>query len=370
MNAKQFNILAIAAAVSLVTAGIVHSAYDTWSVETVTGEKLFEAFDDDASRVSSLMLRKGKDVFTFKKDDAGGWSITERGGYPADPKKVRELLVKLARAELVEAKTGDPKRYKLLDLGDPTKEDSGSTLVRMNDSGDKVVGEVVIGKERISAFGRGKSGSYVRRPGKDQTWLTNVGLKPSMTVSDWVQPVFFRMALGEMSSLTLDPPDGDPVKIVTDPAKKETFKFQAIPEGKKTKSGVDATVMIKAIETLEMTDVRKAASAKVPKDAVTISADLETTDAMKLRFKVLKIGENDRWLSIDVLDDGKKKDVAEKLKADLAGWQFKIADWRSRQMFKTAAEMFEDKPQPKPAPAAAPKADPSASNDDATKPKQ
>ena len=370
MNAKHFNILAIAAVASLVTAGIVHSAYDTWSVETVTGEKLFESFDDDASRVTSLMLRKGEDVFTFKKDDAGGWSIAERGGYAADPKKVRALLVKLARAELVEAKTRDPKRYQLLELGDPNKDGASSTLVRMSDNDGKVIGEVVIGKQRVSAFGRGKSGSYIRRPGNDQTWLTNVGLGTSTTVSDWVQPVFFRMALGEMSSLTLDPPDGEPVKIVADPAKKETFKFQSVPEDKKTKSGVDATVMIKALETLEMTDVRKAADAKVPKDAVTISADLETTDAMKLRFKVLKIGENDRWLSVDVLADGKKKDVAKKLKADLSGWQFKIADWRSRQMFKTTAEMFEDKPQPKPQPAAAPKADPSASNDDATKPKQ
>lgn len=358
MNAKHFNILVIAAAASLVTAGIVHSAYDTWSVETVSGEKLFQSFDKDASRVSSLMLRKGKDTFTFKKDDTGGWSIAERGGYPVDPKKVRALLVKLARAELVEAKTRDPKRFKLLDLGDPEKDGAGSMLVRMSESDGKVVGELVIGKERISAFGRGKSGSYVRRPGNDQTWLTNVDLKTSTSVSDWVQPVFYRMALGEMTSLTLDPPDGDPVKIVADPAKKETFKFQSIPDGKATKSGVDATVMMKALETLELTDVRKAADAKVPKDAVSISADLETTDAMKLRFKVLKIGENDRWLSIDVLEDGKKKDLAKKLTADLSGWQFKIADWRSRQMFKTAAEMFEDKPAPKVEPKPAPSAEP------------
>lgn len=350
MDTKHFNVLAIAAAVSLVTAGIVHSAYDTWSVETVTGEKLFASFDKDASRVASVMLQKGKETFTFKKDNKGGWSLTERGGYPVEPEKVRELLVKLARTELVEAKTRDPQRYALLELGDPAKDGAKSTLVRMGDDAGKTVGELVVGKKRASAFGRGKSGSYVRRPGDDQTWLANVELDASTSVSDWVKPVFFRMALGEMSNLTLDPPDGDSIKIVADPAKKDTFKFESIPTGKKPKAGVDATVMIKALETLEMTDVRQTAEAKVQKGTSSISAVLETTDAMKLQFKVLKVGENDRWLSIDVLAEGKKKDVAKKLKEELEGWQFKIADWRSRQVFKTTAEMFEDKPEPKPEP--------------------
>ena len=93
--------------------------------------------------------------------------------------------------KLVEAKTRDPKRYDLLELGDPAKDDAKSTLLRLSDADGKAIGELIVGKRRVSAFGRGKTGSYVRRPGNDQTWLTNVELKTSFDVSDWVKPVFF-----------------------------------------------------------------------------------------------------------------------------------------------------------------------------------
>ncbi len=373
MDAKHFNMLAIAAAVSLVTAGIVHSAYDTWTAEKVEGERLFPDFDNDAASITRVTLTKGKETFTFDKNKSGNWSFTERGGYPVDGKKVRELLVKIARAELVEAKTRDPKRYNLLELGDPKKKDAKASFVRLSNAADKTIAELIVGKRRASAFGAGKSGSYVRRPGNPQTWLTNTVIRVPFDVSDWVKPVFFQMPLDKVRSVQLTPPDGAPVTLVLEAAPQSAtkanakdkktanktkknelkpepkFKFAAVPEGKKAKKGVDATVMVKALETLEMTDVRKAAEAKVPKNAVRIPAIVETQDGLKLEAAVLKIGENDRWVSFKVLQDGKDKKFARQLKEKLAGWQFKIADWRSRQIFKTAAEMFENKPAEEPA---------------------
>ncbi len=368
MNAKQFNILAIAAVVSLVTAGLVHSAYDTWTVETVGGEKLFPSFDQDAKQVAKVSLRKGKQAFTFAKKDGGNWVLAERGDYPVKSENVRKLLVEIARAELAEAKTRDPKRYDLLELGDPEKDGASATLVKLSDAAGKTVGELVVGKRRVSAFGRGKTGSYVRRPGQDQTWLTNTEIRTTMDVSDWVDPIFFKMPLQRFKSLVLEPPGAAPVNIIVDDKKKDSFKFEALPEGKTTKKGVDATVMIKALETLEMTDVRKTSTDKPPKGSQTISAVLETKDKMKLKFAVLKIGENDRWLSVDVLEDGEKADEAKKLRKELSGWQFKIADWRSRQVFKTATEMFANKVVKEPAGAAhKPPAGGSATPTDPTK---
>lgn len=346
MDAKHFNVLAIAAVVSLVTAGIVHSAYDTWSTETVSGKKLFPAFGSDANQVGQLVLRKGKDTFTFDKTK-DGWTFAERGGYPVDAGKVRELLVRVARAELVEAKTRDPKRYNLLELGDPEKDDAKSTLVRLGDADGKAIGDFVVGKRRVSAFGRGKTGSYVRRPGDDQSWLTNVELKTSFDVSDWVEPVFFKMPAADITTLTLQTPDGGDVKLVVDDRKKNTFKFESVPQGKKLKSGIDASIIAKGLETLELTDVRKAADAKPAKGEQKIPVLLETKDGMKLRVAVLKIGEDERWVSVEVLEDGKSKDLAKDLRSRLGGWQFKIADWRARQVFKTAAEMFEAEPEKK-----------------------
>ena len=39
------------------------------------------------------------------------------------------------------------------------------------------VGEVVLGKKRQEALSTGKAGTYVRKPGDPQTWLTNAELR-------------------------------------------------------------------------------------------------------------------------------------------------------------------------------------------------
>lgn len=350
MDSKSFNILAIAAAVSLVTAGLVHSAYDTWSVENVSGEKLFPGFDKDANQVGQIAISQADKKLDFHKSN-GSWTIANRGGYPAKTESVQQLLVRIARAELVEAKTQDPERYGLLELEDPSGKDAQSVLISMRDGDAKAIGDLVVGKRRQSAFGAGRSGVYVRRPGNNQTWLTNVSIRPTFDVSDWVDPVFFKLGDSKVKSLMLQTPDGGDVTIVAGEAKKDdkkeaTYKFASIPDGKKLKKDIDASVIVKGLQTFEMTDVRKLADAKLPKDAIKIPAVIETENGMKLQAEVVRIGENERWLSFKVIEDGQDAKVAKSFRDKLDGWQFKIADWRSRQVFKTADEMFEAKPEP------------------------
>ena len=363
MDSKKFNVLAIAALASFVTAGIVHSAYDTWSVENAAGTRVFPQFDAQASSIAQVKLQKGEATFTFDKVKDGQWILSERGGYPAEAKKIQELVGKVARAEFVQAKTKEAKRYDLLELGDPAKKDATASLIKINDAKGKSIAELVVGKRRGSAFGRGRSGSYLRKPDNPQTWLANLVIRVPMGVPDWVTPTFFRLPLDKVKAVEVLPPDGDPVNIVLETAgqpKKATdsktakastpkkkadpkFKFVAIPDGKQLKRDVDATVMAKAFETLELTDVNKAGSVKAPKGSTTISAKVETIDGMKFEATMLKIGGDDRWLTIKVVEDGSDKKAAEALKKSVSGWQFKIPDWRSRQIFKTHAEMFEAK---------------------------
>ena len=347
MDTKSFNLLAIAAVASLVTAGLVHSAYDSWTVENVSGEKLFPGFDRGANQVGQLALQQGEKKLEFHKVK-DKWTIANRGGYPAKTESVQQLLVRVARAELVEAKTKDPERYGLLELEDPTGKDAKSIMLKLSDNDGKAIGDLVIGKRRQSAFGQGRSGVYVRRPGNDQTWLTNVSLRPTFDVSDWVDPVFFRIGDEKVKSLTLQTPDGGDVKIVAEEKKgdkkEDVHKFAALPEGKKLKKDIDASVIVRGLQTFEMTDVRKRADVKLPKHAIKIPAMIETEKGMKLQAELVRIGEDNRWLSFKVIDDGSDAKVAKSFRDKLDGWQFKIADWRSRQVFKTFDEMFGDKP--------------------------
>lgn len=356
MEPKHFNLLAAAAVISLVAAGVVHGAYNGLSVEKVRGQKLFEGLDKSGDRIARITLQKGKGKLTFKKGDKG-WVIMERSSYPADRAKIRKLLVGLGEAELVEPKTRVPARYGILDLGDPASTEAKSTLVTLADSSGKTIADVILGKRKVGAFGRGKAGTYVRRPGNPQTWLTNANVRASVDVAEWVNPVFFRIDPAKIASLTVTEPKAAPYTIVADAKKKGTFRFEAIPDGEKLKSGVSATDMAKALQTLEMTDVQKS---EKPADGDKVAkAVLVTTDGMKLDIR-LRRDDSDRWMTLAVIEDGKDKGAAKKIREATTGWAFKVADWRARQTFKEPKDLFEPvkKPEakapPKPAAPAKP----------------
>ena len=119
------------------------------------------------------------------------WGLKERGGYPGQGRRVRTLLVALAEADLVEGKTRMTDRYAPARAGGPRGQGRqvapGAPARRQGQR----AGRGVVGKKRVDAFGSGKAGTYVRKPGDAQTWLANAELDVSLAVSDWVQTAVF-----------------------------------------------------------------------------------------------------------------------------------------------------------------------------------
>ncbi len=343
METRQFNLLALAALISLIAAGVVHSAYNTLDQEVVTGQKVFPALESRSGDVHQVVLEQGGKTITLKKtDDGKGWGIVERGGYPVDAKKVREIVVKLSQAELIEPKTRDPKRYAQLDLGDPKEKDASSRLVRfLNKSGDPVA-EVVVGKNRYAAFGTGQSGTYLRKPGEKQTWLAKLDLKAPMDVSDWVAPVFFRVAKDKITSLVVSEGETTVYKVVPDEGKAGSFKVVDIPSGHALKSGFRVDETINGVRTLEMQDVRKRTEKDGKPDRVAV---LTMADGSKYAVGMKRDGTDDkeRWLTVDVTMPKDEKDAAsaKAVAEDTQGWSFRIAEWRARQTFKGLDDLYD-----------------------------
>ena len=338
MKPKQFNMLALAAVVSLIMAGVVHSSYNNWTDEKVSGKRLFPSLETQADATGHITIQKGEKTINLKKSaDGKVWSIVERDGYPVDPQKVRKLVVNLGQTELIEAKTKSEKLHGELDLGDPKKKDADSKLIRLGDKDNKTIAEVVVGKERRGAFGAGKSGTYVRVPGDAQTWLAKVELDASTDVEDWVKPVFFSVDKKKVKSLVVAKGDEVIYKLGVKDKKAGVFKLVDIPEGKKSKPKLNTDDLINGIRTLEMTDVRAAVADDAKPDKTT---EIETVDGAKYRVG-MKIDGKNRWMTVSVLANGKDEAAAKKLAAATKGWAFKIADWRANQTFKTPEDVYE-----------------------------
>ena len=338
MKPKHFNMLALAAIVSLVAAGVVHSSYNSWSDEKVSGKRLFPSLETQGDATGHITIQKGSETINLKKAaDSKIWSIVERGGYPVDPQKVRKLVVKLGQTELIERKTKSEKLHAQLDLGDPKKKGADAKLIRLGDKDNKTIAEVVVGKERRAAFGAGKAGTYIRVPGDAQTWLAKVELDASTSVEDWVKPTFFDIDKDKIKSLSVAKGDEVIYKLGVKGKKAGEFELVDIPEGKKAKAKLKTVDLINGIRTLEMTDVRAAGADDAKPEMTT---DLMMTDGAKYRVG-MKIDGKNRWMTIAVLANGKDEAAAKKLAAATKGWAFKIADWRANQTFKKPEDVFE-----------------------------
>ena len=184
MRPKAFTILALATALALVVAITNYAAQTRLSAERVSGEPLLPGLAMQAAKIAKIELRQGEKTITLARDK-DTWSLADRGGYPAKPDAVRALLIKLAQAELVEAKTRNKDRYSLLELEDPDGKDAKSRLVRLTDDKGTLIAAAVVGKKRSDAFGANKSGTYVRRPADMQTWLANAEIDVPMVVRDF-----------------------------------------------------------------------------------------------------------------------------------------------------------------------------------------
>lgn len=342
MQPKQFNLLAVAAVVSLIAAGAVHSAYNSFNDVVVSGQKLFPSLESRADATGSISLQQGETKLTFNKSaDGKVWSLAERDGYPIDPQKIRQLVVSLGQAELIDRKTKNKDLYAKLDLGDPAVKVSDAKLVRLADSNNQTIAEVVIGKERREAFGSGQAGTYVRMPGDPQTWLAKVELNASMDVVDWVKPAFFKVDDQKIASLVVKEGDKPAYKIHRGEKKKDeklaAFEFADVPGDRKTKAGVSISDFIKGISSLEMRDVRKAKADDAKPD---MTAELALLDGTQ--FKIgMKREDKKRWITVAVAAEGKDAAAAKAVGEATKGWVFEIPTWRADQTFKKADEIFE-----------------------------
>jgi hypothetical protein len=337
MKPRSFAALALVTAAVLAVAIATYAAQNRWAQAKVSGEALFPTLVAQAGKVARIEIRQGDKVLALARDKES-WSLADRSGYPAKAEAVRALLVKLAGAELVEAKTQKKDRYSLLELEDPSGKDAKSRLLRLLDDKGGVIAEAVIGKKRYDAFGASRSGTYVRKAGEAQTWLSNADLDVAVSVRDWVQPGILDVASNKIKKLTVEVPGEEPLIIERDAADANKHTLVGIPDGKKLKAGAGIDSIVRAAGNIELEDVRKLAGAAGSDAGV---AKLEGDGGLAVTLKLRKDADAS-WVSIEAAGaDGDAKTTAEEITRKAQGWEFKVPAHKTDTILKRRADLFE-----------------------------
>ncbi|MEO0422283.1 MAG: DUF4340 domain-containing protein [Pseudomonadota bacterium] len=370
MKANQLIVLGAVAAVALGAALLLSGGDDTGSsTGSNLGEALLPALAPAVNAIDSVQVSEGDQVITLERGE-DGWSIRERDGYAAQVGRVRELLLALAEATLLEEKTSNPENYAVLGLTEPT------TVTLTADAFD--------GPQAISLGNAARRGSatYIRRGDEASTWLVSGSLSAQADALSWVDPVVLNVPGERIQSVTITHPDGEVVRIEKTDPQETGYALLDVPEGQELRYEAIANPIGSALANLRLEDIRAAAATDSPlkvAEGLTqvryltfdgLVLDVETFDAGDAQWLTLQASVDEEQAQrfappsdasetdaspaagegASPADDAQFKPLAqvraetEVLNARLAPWVYGVGRYKLEQLTRRMDDLVQDPP--------------------------
>jgi uncharacterized protein DUF4340 len=329
-------ILLAAATLALIVLAIVAIASGDRGVSRAPpGERALPALAAKLGEVGSVGIKRNALSLTFVRD-GDNWFVAEKGNYPAAAGKVRQMVLAMADAVLVEPKTQKAEFYPRLDVEDPGS--GKSTFVTLKDKSGTTLAEMIIGKRRYDRLGTGTDGIYVRKLGDTQAWLARGSLEFSDQLSSWLDRRILDIPEKRIAKAILIQPDG--TKLVISRAKPEDkFTVEDTPADAKFKSETTTSEPAMALESLDLDDVRPVTEMPVPdKDAV--AASFTTFDGLTVDVRLLD-KDDMHWVALSAAGTGAAEAEAKAINDKVSHWTYAVPSYKATQLKMKLSDMLD-----------------------------
>ena len=349
MSSRSLKLLALVAAVLIALLVAIEVTDDS---ARPSGESvLFADLRSNIEGIDKIAITKADydtPVTIVRSGDK--WVVTERDDYPASIAKVREIIMALADAKVVEVKTANPEMHHRLGLRDPA--DEGSKGTRITVSGAAVSYDVIFGNVAQGNF------RYLRKADENQAWLVDQNPTIPATPGGWLLADIVDIGSASVQSVRIAHPDGSVIQISKDGESGTNYVVADIPQGRELSYPTVANGIAGALSGLTMEDVRAA------QDAVdAIETVFETTDGLQITTRAVS-GDDGNWVTVaaqvsaaaaagagdvddavaadsaadmddvdtDSADDADNavdaQEKADAINAIVSGWQYRISDYK------------------------------------------
>jgi Domain of unknown function (DUF4340) len=335
MQQRGLILLAAATLALIVLAIVAIASGDRGVSRAAPGERALPALAAKLDEVGSVGIKRNTLSLTFVRD-GDNWFVAEKGNYPAAAAKVRQIVLAMADAVLVEPKTQKAEFYPRLDVEDPGS--GKSTLVTLKDKSGTTLAEMIIGKRRFDRLGTGTDGIYVRKLGDTQAWLARGSLEFSDQLSSWLDRRILDIPEKRIAKATLTQADG--TKLVISRAKPEDkFMAEGAPADAKFKSETTTSEPAMALETLDLDDVKPAAEMQLPEKDV-VAASFTTFDGLTVDVRLLDKGDM-HWVALSAAGSGAAEAEAKAINDKASHWTYAIPSYKAAQLKMKLADMLE-----------------------------
>ena len=295
MNQKTLIVLGIAAALAVGVALFVdHSRTPQSDVSARAGLLVPDLRDhvNDVTRIT-MTAANNQPAVTLARGDKG-WSVAQRGGYPADVGKLRDFLLKIADATLLEEKTSNKDRYADLGVDDITTATAKGVLLDLD--GLAKPARIVLGTYNAQG-----GGTFVRRADEAQSWLAKGTLAPEKNPADWIAKDLANIAADRIASVNITRPDGKVVRVAKSAATDPSFTLVDLPKGREASSEYVASGLGAVLSELNIDDVAPLAEAPPPASA--LKARYVAFDGLVVDATAWKVGDKAHATFVAALDE-------------------------------------------------------------------
>jgi len=279
--------------------------------------------------VTLLVARNGDGSVNVRKLD-DGWVVAERDDYTANIGTLRELLLAIADAKIVERKTGDPEKYRLIGVNDPS--DDGSESVAISISGDGFEYTVILGNTAQTSY------RYARLGSDAQSVLIDKNPNVPGDASGWLAEELVDLSTERVQQVIISHADGEEIIIKKPSDDAGFFELINIPAGRELSYSTVTNGIGAALADLRLDDVRLA-----PEQRSTPATTTTFLTFDGLRITATEFRDDEAiWISF-VADstDVAEADVqaeAEKITQRVSGWQYAIPEYKANLLTRR----FED----------------------------
>lgn len=296
--------------------------------------------------VSQIIVRgPGNQLIATLERREEHWMLAERD-YPADVGQIRETLLALAEARIVEEKTSTPALYDRLSVEDIALPAARS--VQLEISGTRTPVKLIIGQTQA-----GGDMSYVRRTGEAQSWLVTGSLRPGKTTGEWLDRQLVDIPVTRIQSLTITHPGADILRLEKTGREVPDFAVADIPAGREPSYPGVGNTLGALLAGLQLDDVhdRAALGANPGKpvvarfvcfDGLIVEASAwRTADGTRFSFLAsTDQAQAERYASPDAPGIDAVRKEAEAINARLGGWIYTLPGYKTEQFTRRLQDLL------------------------------
>lgn len=279
INTKVLVGLGSAALITTLAAVLLVSHRQPAGENALGGEYALPELSRQLNDVQSISLKVAEDktAVTLVKNDQG-WVVKEKDAYPADTGKLRELLLKLADARLLEQKTANPERYATLGVTDIQAKDAKGVLIIPE--GLKPPRQLIVGD-----FNSAGNGTFVRRSDERQSWLVKGNLSVERDPANWLDKTLVDIPTARIAEVIVTKPGNKPMRLFKNQPTDEKFQLADLPQGRELQSDTSLYEIASALSGYTLSDVASAQRIPLAEESKLLTARYVTFEGLTLDLK-------------------------------------------------------------------------------------